>query len=101
MTERLGETDAHVESVEATRLLEATRRAHEDVAAGRVFRLGEDFLLLLACAAEKNGRSLTKEEVRELLDQGLAIGQVERADGVRFAEHAEPAEVTEVRGAGA
>ncbi len=84
MTDGLGGTETNVESDETTRLLDAARRAHEDVAAGRVFRLGEEFLLLLARMAENAGRPLTKAEVRILLEEGLAGGQVERAAGVRL-----------------
>jgi hypothetical protein len=71
--------DERIESdrawVDARRL--AGCRAAEDVSAGRVYRLGEDFLVALARAGEAVGRPLDRDEVNAVVQRGLVEGRVE------------------------
>lgn len=64
---------------EAARLLAAARRAREDTAAGRVYRVDEAFLQRLLDVAEAAGRPLTRAEVTAFADAALARGEIERA----------------------
>ena len=67
---------------EAVRLLAAARRAREDAAAGRVYRVDEAFLRRLIDAAGGGGRPLTRTEVTAFLDAALERGEIERAPAV-------------------
>jgi hypothetical protein len=64
---------------EAARLLASARRAREDAAAGRVYRVDEAFLQRLGDAAEAAGRPLTRVEVIAFADAALERGEIERA----------------------
>ncbi len=74
MTDQHTETVTDVNPDEVARLMAAARRAREDAAAGRVYRLGEDDLLALAGAA---GRPLTREEVDAWARRRVAEGPIE------------------------
>jgi hypothetical protein len=64
---------------EEAQLLAAARRAREDLAAGRVYRVDESFLERLAAAAAAAERPLTRAEVAAFVDVALARGEIERA----------------------
>lgn len=89
MTDQYTEAETDLNPDEATRLLEAARRAREDVAAGRVYRLGEDDLLALAGVAEAAGRPLTREEVDAWARGRVAEGAIEALPGAPLAASVE------------
>lgn len=89
MTDQHPETETDLSPDEAARVLAAVRRAHEDAAAGRVYRLGEADLLALADVAEAAGRPLTREEVDAWARRRVAEGAIEALPGAPLAAAAE------------
>ncbi len=81
MADQYTETETGPHPEEVDRLLAAVRRAREDVAAGRVYRLGEADLLALASVAEAGGRPLTREEVDAWARRRVAEGSIEALPG--------------------
>ncbi|MDQ3702636.1 MAG: hypothetical protein M3442_17195 [Chloroflexota bacterium] len=81
MTDQHTATETALRPEETDRLLAAVRRAHEDAAAGRVYRLGEDALLALAGVTAAAGRPLTREEVDAWVCQQVAEGAIEALPG--------------------
>ncbi len=75
------ETDTDLSPDESARLLEAVRRAREDLAAGRMYRVDEAFLRRLGDAAEVAGRPLTRGEVLGFAGSAMELGEIERAMG--------------------
>lgn len=73
------ETETDLSPDESARLLEAARRAREDLAAGRAYRVDEAFLRRLGDAAEEAGRSLTRGEVLAFAGSAVELGEIERA----------------------
>jgi hypothetical protein len=86
MAEPHTEMETDLSPDETARLLEAARRAREDLAAGRGYRVDESFLQRLGAAAAAAGRPLSRAEVIAFADAALARGEIERAPATRTAD---------------